>query len=152
MHNRLLVLAATGLLLSSCVNKAGAEMGLFTAKAPVIAVLSDDLFTGTVVGYPDMTGTINIASTLHPDVRCIGQYKFTSAEAGVGQMTCNDGATATFQFHSLSALSGYGLGTSTRGPVSFAYGLTPDDAKQYLTLPKGKTLHHSKNGGLSLSI
>ena len=46
----------------SCSNESGAKMGLFTATAPVLAILQDDLFSGSTTGYPDRTGDINVTS------------------------------------------------------------------------------------------
>ena len=132
-----------------CSNKSGARMGLFSATAPVIAILADDLFTGKAVGYIGRTGTIEVTSVLDPDIICIGQFRYTAAKSGTGQIRCNDGNVAEFDFKGLSALSGYGFGTSTRGAISFTFGLTPDDAKKYLKLPKGKKIVE-KEGSLRL--
>jgi hypothetical protein len=38
---------------------------------------------------------------------------------------------------------GHGGGGFTRGPMSFAYGLTAEEAGPYLKLPKGKKLAHN---------
>ena len=143
MKNAILGLVA--LTLTACVNESGARMGLFSATAPVIAVLQDDLFLGEAVGYIDRTGTINIQSTINPDIRCIGEFRYTGSRTGTASIRCNDGNVANISFNSLSALSGYGVGSTFRGPASFTYGLTPEQASQYLTLPQGKTLD-VKNG------
>lgn len=131
-------------LLQGCTNPSGASMGLFSATAPVLAVLADDLFTGTAVGYADRTGTIDIKSTVTPDLRCVGSFRYTGSSTGVAQVKCNDGAEASLNFNSLSLLSGYGVGKSTRGPASFTYGLTPEEASQYLGLPKGKKIQKTE--------
>lgn len=115
-------------------------MGLFSAEAPVIAMLHDDLFSGTATGYVDGTGTIEMASTVNDSLRCIGSFRYTGAKVGAGHITCNDGAVADFQFNALSSLSGYGMGTSARGPMTFTFGLTPEQATRYLSLPAGKTI------------
>lgn len=140
----LVAAVASAALFSGCANQSGARMGLFSATAPVLAILADDLFTGTAVGYADRTGTIDITSSVTPDLRCIGSFRYTGSSTGVAQVKCNDGAEAVLNFNSLSMLSGYGIGKSTRGPASFTYGLTPEEASQYLSLPKGKKIHKSQ--------
>src|SRR5665647_1793929 len=59
---------------------------------------------------------------------------------GSGQLRCTDGATATFRFQRLSVFRGYGAGSFSRGGMSFAYGLTADEAGPYVKLPRGKKL------------
>jgi hypothetical protein len=133
-------------LLAGCANESGARMGLFSATAPVIAILADDLFLGEAVGYMDRTGTIQIKSSVNEDIRCIGEFRYTGAKTGIARVRCTDGAQASLDFTGLSALSGYGFGTSSRGPASFTFGLTPEQASQYLKLPKGKRLTPSPSG------
>lgn len=124
--------------LSGCANDAGARMGLFSATAPVVAILVDDLYMGYAKGYLDRTGTIDIQSTSREDVRCIGEFHYTGSKSGSGQVRCNDGSAADFQFNALSRLSGYGFGRSSLGLFSFTFGLTPEDSRQYLKPPAGK--------------
>lgn len=143
------VTLVVGCLLSGCANESGARMGMFSATAPVIAVLTDDLFTGEAVGYPDRTGTINVASVKNPEVKCIGSFRYTGSKTGVANMRCNDGAEAELSFHGLSMLSGYGFGKTSRGTASFTFGLTPEQSAEYLKLPEGKRLD-AKTPKLSL--
>lgn len=145
----MLLAAAAAVFVSGCANEGGARMGLFSATAPVIAVMSGDLFTGEAEGYANMTGKIEVQSAVNPSIRCMGHFEYSSREHGSGKMRCNDGAEASFDFKALSMLSGYGIGTSSRGPFSFAYGLTPEEAKKYLTIPANKRLE-SKGKALSL--
>lgn len=139
----LLTLGVAVVCTSSCANKSGASMGLTSATAPVIAMLKDDLFVGTTVGYMDRTGTIDITSTLDSTIRCIGSFHYTGSNNGKGEMQCNDGVKAVFTFNQLTMLSGFGYGSSDRGVVGFTYGLTPDEATQYLKFPKGKTIRRT---------
>ncbi len=120
-------------------------MGLFSATAPVIAMLHDDLFTGTATGYMDRTGTIEMASTVNESLRCMGSFRYTGAKIGVGHVTCNDGTISDVQFNGLSALSGYGIGSTSRGALTFTFGLTPEEATKYLSLPKGKAIEKKDN-------
>ena len=146
MKFKFFLIACSCLLVSSCANKSGARMGLTSATAPVLAILSDDLFTGEAVGYLDRTGTISLQSALDPALRCVGNFRYTGSKTGVAEVRCNDGAEAQLSFNALSTLSGYGYGRTSRGPASFTFGLTPEQATQYLTLPKGKKLIRKQEG------
>lgn len=137
-------------VLVGCANTSGASMGLFSASAPVLAILSDDLFVGTAVGYMDRTGTIDIVSALDPNLRCVGNFRYTGSKVGDGKMSCSDGHEAKFQFNGLTMLSGYGYGQTSRGGVSFTFGLTPDEATAYLRIPKGKQLKKDEQGKAKL--
>lgn len=137
-------------LLTGCANHSGAYMTLTSAHAPVYAMLQDDLFTGEAVGYMDRTGTIQIQSVVNPKVRCIGSFRYTGSKVGVASVQCNDGQEADLVFNGLSMLSGYGLGKSIRGPVSFTFGLTPEEASEYLTLPPNTRLQQNKDKQVGL--
>jgi len=63
-------------------------------------------------------------------------------------LRCSDGASATFEFQRLSLRRGYGAGTSSRGALSFTYGLSAEESAPYLKLPPGKAL--SQDGNLRL--
>jgi hypothetical protein len=67
-------------------------------------------------------------------------------------MTCNDGTEARIQFNKLTNLSGYGLGTSTKGGVSFTYGLTPEEATKYLSIPTNKRLRPPSSSNEKLQL
>lgn len=143
---KLLLAAVAVTFAAGCANESGARMGLTSATAPVLAILSDDLFTGEAVGYLDRTGTISIQSVLDPNLKCIGSFRYTGSKSGVANVRCNDGAEAALSFNGLSMLSGYGYGSTSRGPASFTFGLTPEQAAQYLTVPKGKRLFKKPEG------
>lgn len=135
-----IVLVLSSVSLAGCVTSGGARMGLFSATAPVIGMLADDLLVGSAKGYLDRTGTIDVKSSVRADVRCVGEFKYTGSKTGRGELHCNDGNVAEFQFNALSSLSGYGYGHSAAGPFSFTFGLTPEDSAKYLKLPAGKRL------------
>lgn len=146
---RLLIGICSLSLVVGCANQSGAYMTLTTAHAPVYAMLQDDLFTGEAIGYLDRTGTIDIQSAIKPDVRCVGRFKYTGNKIGVAVVQCNDGQEAELLFNGLSMLSGYGYGKSSRGPVSFTFGLTPEEASQHLKLPANKRIEiNDKKFGL----
>jgi len=150
MRYSLFSVAVATLALSACANQSGAQMGLFTTKTPVVAIVAGDLYTGHSVCYLDGTGTITLRSSAQPDQQCSGDFRYESERLGVGDMRCTGGSSATFQFRALSTLTGYGFGRARTGDVSFAYGMTPEQAEPYLRLPSGKKLR-SKDNALLLT-
>lgn len=127
-------------LITGCANQSGARMGIFSASAPVLAVLDDDLLQGQAVGYLDRTGTIDIRSATNAKFRCVGSFRYTGANSGTAMLRCSDGSEGALSFNALDSLSGYGYGNTSRGPASFTFGLTPEQAARYMTLPNGKRL------------
>jgi hypothetical protein len=127
--------------LSASATLAGA--GLLSATGPVISILADELFVGEAEGHLSGAGTLAIHSQKKPDVTCLGQFTSSALLGGSGRMHCSDGTTATFHFKRLSVFRGYGVGSLSRGSMSFAYGLKAEEARPYLKLPKGKRLTHS---------
>jgi hypothetical protein len=120
-----------------------AHAGLLSATGMVIAILADDLFVGEAEGHLGGAGTLAIHSQEHPDLTCQGQFTSSAELGGSGQMYCNDGATAIFHFRRLTVFRGYGVGSFSRGEMSFAYGLSAEEAALYLKLPEGKKLTSS---------
>ena len=129
---------------AACIGLAGsaapAGAGLLSATGMVIAILADDLFVGEAEGHLSGAGALAIHSQKDPDLTCLGQFTSSAALGGAGQMHCSDGATATFHFQRLNVFRGYGVGSFSRGTMSFAYGLTAEEAGPYLKLPEGKKL------------
>src|SRR6185436_6033939 len=111
-----------------------ADADLFSAKGPVIAILADDLFLGEAEGYLSGAGTLAIKSQKNSAVSCVGQFTYSAVLGGSGQMRCSDGVTATFHFQRLSFTRGHGAGSSSRGSMSFTYGLTVPESESYLKL------------------
>lgn len=140
-------------VLGVCIGLAGsatpADAGLFSATGEVIAILADDLFVGEAEGHLSGAGTLVIHSQKNRDLICLGQFTSSAVLGGSGQMHCSDGATATFHFKRLSVFRGYGLGSFSRGSMSFAYGITAEEAGPYLKLPEGKKL---KRNGTDLQL
>ena len=127
-------------LSSGCAfkNQAGAHINLFqmTVTAPVLATLKGDIFSGLATGYSDGTGVIEVQSEVETNKHCVGEFRYVRrGVSGIGTMTCNDGAKADFNFTALDSFSGYGYGSSTRGAVTFTFGLTPDQSSKYLLKP-----------------
>jgi hypothetical protein len=134
-------------VLAACIGLAGsatlAGAGLLSATGMVIAILADELFVGEAEGHLSGAGTLAIHSQKDPDLTCLGQFTSSAALGGTGQMHCSDGAAAIFHFKRLTVLRGYGVGSFSRGAMSFAYGLTAEEAGPYLKLPEGKKLTYN---------
>ena len=143
MMNKILVFSLA-LVLTGCATKFRTEAGsvidfaTMTAKAPVVATIKGDVFTGWALGRRDGTGTIEMKSVIY-DIDCVGEFRYISrsaeAASGVGSITCNNGATSDFNFTGIDALSGYGYGASNVGPVTFTFGLKPEQSSKYLQKP-----------------
>ena len=138
MRNRLFiaVTALTGLF-AWC---APASAGWLSSTGPVIAIFGGELFLGEAEGHLDGAGTIQIHSRTNPELGCRGEFTSSAELGGVGSMRCSDGITASFQFQRLSITRGYGTGSSSRGALSFTYGLSSSESGRYLRLPPGKML------------
>ena len=141
MRKILITVLAAYIGLAGSATPAGA--GLFSATRMVIAILADDLLVGEAEGHLSGAGTLAIKSQRNPAVSCLGQFTSNAELGGSGQMLCSDGTTATFHFQRLSVFRGYGVGSYSRGSMSFAYGLTSEEAGPYLKLPVGKKLTHN---------
>ena len=123
----------------------GADAGPLSSTGPVIAILDGELLVGEVTAHLAGWGTIALRSRSNPALTCAGEFSATEALGDVGKMTCSDGASATFEFQRLSLRRGYGAGNSSRGALSFTYGLTAEESASYLKLPAGKALQGEGN-------
>ncbi len=116
---------------------APAKAGIFSSSGPVIALVAGELFLGEAVGSLGGSGTLWIQSRARPEVTCRGHFTYSAELGDTGSLLCSDGATATFSFRRLSLLRGHGTGTSSRGPVSFTYGLSDVESRPYLQAAPG---------------
>jgi hypothetical protein len=144
------------LFLVTCIGLVGSatpvSAELLSAKSMVIAILADDLFIGEAEGHLSGSGTLAIHSQQDPRLTCLGEFTSTAELGGSGELHCSDGTTATFHFRRLTIFCGYGEGSFSRGPMSFAYGLSVEEASSYLKLPQGKKLtHNGAESGLVLN-
>jgi hypothetical protein len=137
-QRRRIAIAAALLIGLAAPTGAGAEF--FSSTGPVIAIMGGELFVGEAEGHLSGAGTIAIHSQKAPTLACAGDFTSSAALGGSGQLLCTDGAVARFRFTRLSIFNGHGSGSFSRGPMSFAYGLTAEQAAPYLTLPGGKKL------------
>jgi hypothetical protein len=118
----------------------GAHAGPFSSTGPVIAILGGELLVGEVKAHLAGWGTIVLSSRSNPALSCTGEFSATEALGDAGRLRCSDGASATFEFQRLSLRRGYGAGKSSRGALSFTYGLTAEESAPYLKLPPNKAL------------
>lgn len=119
---RLILLFLTATALGGC------------ASATVYGIVGDedDLYTGTATGYATRTGTIELTNA--KGNRCQGDFAYYRGELeGHGIIACDDGQRASIKFVGLTAVSGYGGGTSSNGSrVAFTYGMSPEQSARYL--------------------
>ncbi len=116
------------------------------ASVSVYGVVGDenDLYTGSATGYLDRSGTIELKNA--KGNICKGDFTYHEGLRGSGIIGCDDGQTAHIVFRGLSAMSGYGFGTSNTGrPVAFTYGLSREQSGRYLGL--GRTGIPAAGGG-----
>ena len=128
------------LCIALAASTGGAGAGPLSSTGPVIAVLGGELLVGEVTAHLAGWGTIALRSRSNPALTCTGEFSATEALGDAGQLRCSDGASATFEFQRLSLRRGYGAGKSSRGPLSFTYGLTAEESAPYLKLPAGQSL------------
>jgi hypothetical protein len=122
---------------------APAGAGILSATGKVIAIVAGELFVGEAEGHLDGHGTLSIRSQSNPSLSCQGAFTSSAKAGGSGDLHCSDGSAGTFHFQRLTLRRGHGTGTLSRGPMSFAYGLSAEEAKPYLLLPPGKKLAYS---------
>jgi hypothetical protein len=131
----------------ACVALAGstapASADLLSATGEVIAIMAGNLFLGKAEGHLSGAGTLAIYAQKNPELTCKGEFTSSAELGGKGQLRCSDGTTSTFKFTRLTLRRGHGSGNFGRGSMSFSYGLTADEARPYLKLPKGKKLRQN---------
>ena len=134
------------LLAAVVAGRTAAAFDLFSVKEPVYAVVNEVLLVGEAIGHWDRAGTITVHSTLDASLVCSGSFRFTHARRGVATIQCSDGSVGDLEFDALGVVSGHGSGTTSKGPVSFTFGLSPAEATPYLNLPKGKKILVTEDG------
>lgn len=113
---------------------------MLSATGEVIAIMAGNLFVGEAEGHLSGAGTLAIHSQKNLALTCRGEFTSSAEVGGKGQLRCSDGTTSTFKFQRLTLRRGHGSGNFGRGSMNFTYGLTAEEARSYLKLPKGKKL------------
>jgi hypothetical protein len=116
---------------------------MFSATGAVIAIMAGNLFLGEAEGHLNGAGTLAIYSQKNPALTCQGKFTSSAELGGKGQLRCSDGTSSTFKFQRLTLRKGHGTGNFGRGSMSFSYGLTVEEARPYLKLPKGQKLRQN---------
>lgn len=117
------------------ISAASAEL---TATRKVIAIIGGDLYVGTAVGNLKGAGILNVHSQIDSSLTCKGEFTSSKELGGAGELRCNDGATSAFKFTRVDVFHGHGIGSFSRGTMSFTYGMTLAESLPYLVLPAGK--------------
>lgn len=149
---RSLPAAAFLVLLSGLVPGTAAAFNLFSIREPVYAMVGDVLLAGEAIGHWDRAGTLAVHSTLDDSLRCTGKFHFTGLKGGVARIHCTDGSDVDLEFEGLGPLSGFGRGPTPRGTVRFTFGLSPEEAAPYLSLPPGKRIALTPQGVTLLDL
>jgi hypothetical protein len=138
-----LLVLSTGLFL---VSRPALAFELFVAHEPVYAFVDGELFEGEAHARLNRSGKLAVQSTRNPLLRCEGTFHFTHATSGEASLQCSDGLNLQLGFEALGIASGHGHSLTTRGPLSFTFGLSPEKALPYLHLPAGKLLRKTSEG------
>ena len=134
---------SASLVLLALVLAAPAGAGVLSAKGEVIAIMGGELFLGQAEGHLSGAGTLAIHSQKTPGLTCTGKFTSSAELGGKGQLRCTNGTASSFKFQRLTIRRGHGTGNFGRASMSFSYGLTAEEARPYLKLPKGKKLGHN---------
>lgn len=136
------------LSLAGCAKINDVGMRLISSSAPALAVVNETLLSGEVKLFTDRTGTV--ALNAGGGLQCMGNMRYTASKSGAINLKCSDNTEASLSFNALSETSGFASGRGARGPASLTFGLEPAKAVAYLTLPPGKRIVTSAEGGLRL--
>jgi len=77
---------------------------------------SSETFSGTVTGYMDRSGVVQITSS--KGTTCSGDYVFVTERTGQGVFHCSDGRSGPFDFVSTGR---HGTGQGTLGTQNFTF-------------------------------
>jgi hypothetical protein len=136
------------LSLAGCAKISDLSQKALSSTAPALAVVNETLLSGEVEFFIDRKGTVRLQAD--SGLACVGGLRYTASRAGIIHLQCSDGSESRLDFVALSETRGHASGRSAQGLATLAYGLTPNDAAAYLTLPPGKRLVSGKEGGVRL--
>lgn len=74
------------LVLAGCSNQSGAKFEWFSGKAPVIAIVHDELFVGEAEASLLGRGTIQMQSRQDTALRCAGEFQYLTIPFGAGEL------------------------------------------------------------------
>lgn len=150
MHRTFVCLFAVcaALLLAGCAKVNDTSLRLVSTKVDAYAILNGQVLAGNVILIPDRTGRITFSPEKGPELACLGSMRHTATLSGSMDLSCSDGTTTQLQYTLLTETRGYAYGTNAAGPASLVFGLSPQDARAYLTVPAGKRLVVQDGEGL----
>ncbi len=134
------------LALGACAKVNDKALGLFSSGADAYVIVDGQFLTGNVTLIPDRTGRLAFSADSGPVTQCAGSMRHTASNAGMIDLRCNNGAVAQLQFTLITETRGYAYGAASGMPVSLTFGLSPGDARAFLTLPAGKKWVESAKG------
>lgn len=135
----LLCAALLGLAVAGCAKIEGKTRDLLATSATSYAVLDGMLYEGTVTtNYGDRFGTLQFAAKAAPGQVCAGTMRYTATSSGTAMLQCTGGVEVMLSFTALGASSGFGYGSTVKGPASFTWGMSIQNANAYLRFPEGQ--------------
>ena len=135
------------LMLCGCAKVNDKTLGWFSSSADAYVIVNGQVLSGTLVLIPDRTGRLSVSSESGPITSCSGGMRHTATHAGAIDLRCNDGSDATLEFTLITETRGYAYGKTAQGQVSLTFGIPPEEARAFLTVPEGKKLVESKLSG-----
>lgn len=139
-NHALLAFAAAALCLAGCAKVNDTSLRLVSTKVDAYAILNGQVLTGDVILIPDRTGRVIFSPEKGPELACLGSMRYTATHSGAMDLSCSDGTSTQLQYTLLTETRGYAFGTNAAGSASLVFGLSPQDARAYLTVPAGKRL------------
>lgn len=132
--------ACAVLLLAGCAKVNDTSLRLVSTKVDAYAIVGGQVLNGDVILIPDRSGRVTFSPENGTELACLGGMRYTATNSGSMELNCSDGSAAQLQYVLLTETRGYAYGTNSAGPVSLVFGLSPQDARAYLTVPPGKRL------------
>jgi hypothetical protein len=132
--------ALAALFLAGCAKVNDTALRLVSTKVDAYAIVNGQVLTGEVILIPDRSGRVTFSPEKGGELACLGGMRYTATQSGAMELNCSDGSSTQLRYTLLTETRGYAYGTSAAGPVSLVFGLSPQDARAYLTVPPGKRL------------
>ena len=130
--------ACLALALAGCAKISDKAWRVVSAKMDAFALINDQAMQGEVALAPDRTGTVMLSADQGQPTSCVGPVRYTSTKGSVVDLRCNDGAMVELHISMLTETKGFAYGQTATGGASMAFGLDPQEAKAYLTMPVNK--------------
>lgn len=140
--------ACTALWLAGCAKVNDTSLRLVSTRVDAFAVVNGQVLSGNVILIPDRTARVTFSPEKGAELACLGSMRHTATNSGSVELTCSDGTNTQLQYTLLTETRGYAYGTNAAGPASLVFGLSPQDARAYLTVPAGKRLVVQETDGL----